>query len=225
MNTQIDIRNVLATISVPTLVLHRADETWRDGSRYMGEHIPDARTVELPGKDHLPWEGDAPSLLDQIQRFLSGVRGEVEPDRVLATILFATVEQRLLTQHRGLVQAKLARFRGREIETRDDGISATFDGPARAIRCGSAIAEDLQALGLDVGLGVHTGEVEDVDGHPRGIAVDIARQVAATAAPGEVAVSSTVKDIVAGSGIDFEERGDRTLVGVPGTWRLYAAQI
>jgi len=238
MNTQIDIRDLLATISVPTLVIHRAHESWREGSRYMGKHIPGARTVELPGNDHLPWEGDATSLLEQIERFLAGLREEVEPDRVLATILFADVAvtstaagpaervgRRLLTEHRDLVQAKLVRFRGREVDTTDNGVSATFDGPARAIRCASAIAEDLKALGLDVRSGVHTGEVEQVGGHPRGIAVDIARQVAATAQPGEVAVSSTVKDIVAGSGIHFEERGDRELEGVPGTWRLYAAQI
>lgn len=226
MNTQIDVRNVLATITVPTLVLHRAHETWREGSRYMGKHIPGARTVELPGNDHLPWEGDSPSLLDQIERFLAGMRGEVEPDRVLATILFADAGRRLLTRHRGLVQAELTRFRGHEVGSTDDGISATFDGPARAIRCASAIADDLKALGLDVRSGVHTGEVEQVEGGcPRGIAVDIARQVAAAARPGEVAVSGTVKDIVAGSGIGFEERGDRQLEGVPGTWRLYAAQI
>jgi DNA-binding SARP family transcriptional activator/pimeloyl-ACP methyl ester carboxylesterase len=238
MNTQIDVRNVLGTISVPTLVLHRAHETWREGSRYMGEHIPGALMVELAGHDHLPWEGDSPSLLEQIERFLASLREEVEPDRVLATILFADVAststtagpgngvgRRLLPKHRGLVQARLARFRGREVDTRDDGISATFDGPARAIRCASAIAGDLKALGVDVRSGVHTGEVEQVEGHPRGIAVDIARQVAATAQPGEVAVSSTVKDIVAGSGIAFEERGDRELEGVPGTWRLYAAHI
>ena len=225
MNAQIDIRDVLATVSVPTLVLHRAHETWREGSRYMGRHIRGARTVELPGNDHLPWEGDAPSLLDQIEHFLAGVQGEVEPDRVLATILFADVGRRLLANHRRLVQAALARFRGREVERADDGISATFDGPARAIRCASAIADDLQALGLDVRVGVHTGEVEQIDGHPRGVAVEIARQVAAAAQPGEVAVSSTVKDIVAGSGIDFAERGNRKLEGVPGTWRLYAAQI
>ena len=225
MNAQIDIRDVLATVSVPTLVLHRAHETWREGSRYMGRHIRGARTVELPGNDHLPWEGDAPSLLDQIEHFLAGVQGEVEPDRVLATILFADVGRRLLANHRRLVQAALARFRGREVERAGDGISATFDGPARAIRCASAIADDLQALGLDVRVGVHTGEVEQIDGHPRGVAVEIARQVAAAAQPGEVAVSSTVKDIVAGSGIDFAERGNRKLEGVPGTWRLYAAQI
>jgi pimeloyl-ACP methyl ester carboxylesterase len=226
MNTQIDVRNVLATISVPTLVLHRADETWREGSRYMGNHISGARMVELPGNDHLPWEGDSGSLLDQIERFLAGIRGEVEPDRVLATILFAYAGRRLLTRHRGLVQAELTRFRGHEVDSTDHGISATFDGPARAIRCAAAIAEHLKALGLDVRSGVHTGEVEQVEGgHPRGIAVDIARQVAATARAGEVAVSGTVKDIVAGSGIGFEERGDRQFEGVPGIWRLYAAQI
>jgi DNA-binding SARP family transcriptional activator/pimeloyl-ACP methyl ester carboxylesterase len=235
MNTQIDVRDLLATISVPTLVLHRADETWREGSRYMGEHIPGARTVELAGHDHLPWEGDATSLLEEIERFLSGLREEVEPDRVLATILFADLastpaaaqraDREVLTTHRRLVRAELARFRGRAVDTADDGIFATFDGPARAVRCASAIADRLRTLGLDVRAGVHTGEVEQVHGHPCGIAVDIAKQVAAAAQPGEVAVSSTVKDIVAGSGIGFAERGELALDGVPGTWHLYAARI
>jgi DNA-binding SARP family transcriptional activator/pimeloyl-ACP methyl ester carboxylesterase len=238
MNTEIDIRDLLATISVPTLVLHRARESWRDGSRFMGEHIPGARMVELPGNDHLPWEGDAESLLDEIERFLSGVRKEVEPDRVLATLLFTDIVgstaraaelgdrtwRDLLAKHRRLVRAELARFRGREVDIAGDGVFAVFDGPARAVRCASAIADVLKALGLDVRAGVHTGEVEQVDGRVRGIAVDIAAAVVAAARPGEVVVSSTVKDIVAGSGIAFEGRGEQRLDGVPGTWRLFAAQ-
>ncbi len=237
MNAEIDIRDVLLTISVPTLVLHRAHETWRDGSRYMGKHIPGARMVELAGHDHLPWEGDAPSLLDEIERFLSDAQEEVEPDRVLATLLFADVVastskpaelgdrvgQDLLTGYRRLVHATLVRFRGREVDTTGDSIFATFDGPARAIRCASAIADELRARGLDVRAGVHTGEVERIHGHLRGIAVDIAKQVAAVAQPGEVAVSSTVKDIAAGSGIVFDERGEHQLSGVPDTWRLFTA--
>ena len=237
MNAEIDIRDLLPTISVPTLVLHRAQETWRDGSRFMGEHIPGARVVELPGNDHLPWEGDQDALLDEIERFLTGVREEVEPDRVLTTLLFTDIVgstakaaelgdrawQDLLTKHHRLVRAQLARFRGREVDMVGDGVFATFDGPARAVRCASAIADGLKALGLGVRAGVHTGEVEQADGGPRGLAVHIAARIAAAAQPGEVIVSSTVKDIVAGSGIAFEERGEHELAGVPGTWRLFAA--
>ena len=237
MNAEIDIRDLLPTISVPTLVLHRAQETWRDGSRFMGEHIPGARVVELPGNDHLPWEGDQDALLDEIERFLTGVREEVEPDRVLTTLLFTDIVgstekaaelgdrawQDLLTEHHRLVRAQLARFRGREVDMVGDGVFATFDGPARAVRCASAIAEGLEALGLGVRAGVHTGEVEQADGGVRGLAVHIAARIAAAAQPGEVVVSSTVKDIVAGSGIGFEERGEHELAGVPGTWRLFAA--
>ncbi len=237
MNAEIDIRDLLPTISVPTLVLHRAQETWRDGSRFMGEHIPGARVVELPGNDHLPWEGDQDALLDEIERFLTGVREEVEPDRVLTTLLFTDIVgstekaaelgdrgwQDLLAKHHRLVRAQLARFRGREVDMVGDGVFATFDGPARAVRCASAIAEGLEALGLGVRAGVHTGEVEQADGGVRGLAVHIAARIAAAAQPGEVVVSSTVKDIVAGSGIGFEERGEHELAGVPGTWRLFAA--
>jgi DNA-binding SARP family transcriptional activator/pimeloyl-ACP methyl ester carboxylesterase len=236
MNTEIDIRDVLPTIGVPTLVLHRADESWRDGSRLMGEHIPGARVVELPGDDHLPWEGDREALLDEIERFLSGVREDVEPDRVLATLLFThvvgsvaktefgdRVRLDLPGKHDRVVRAQLARYRGREVDVLGDGVLAMFDGPARAIRCASAIVDSLKALGLDARAGVHTGEVEHANGRVRGTAVRIAARIAAAARPGEVVVSSTVKDIVAGSGIEFEERGERELDGAPGTWRLFAA--
>jgi DNA-binding SARP family transcriptional activator/pimeloyl-ACP methyl ester carboxylesterase len=239
MNVEIDIRDLLPTIAVPTLVLHRAHESWRDGSRFMGEHIPAAQVVELPGNDHLPWEGDREALLDEIERFLSGVREEVEQDRVLATLLFTDIVgstekaaqlgdrawHELLNKHHRLVRAQLARFRGREIDMVGDGVFAMFDGPARAVRCASAIADGLKALGLDVRAGVHTGEIEQANGSVRGIAVDIAARIAAAARPGEVVVSSTVKDIVAGSGIAFEERGEHELDGMPGAWRLFTAQI
>jgi DNA-binding SARP family transcriptional activator/pimeloyl-ACP methyl ester carboxylesterase len=237
MNEQIDIRDVLPTISVPTLVLYRSREYFREGTRYMGEHIPGARVLELPGNDHLPWEGDREALLDEIERFLAGAQEEVEPDRVLATLLFTDIVgstakaaelgdrawQHLLTDHHRLVRAQLARFRGREVDMAGDGVFATFDGPARAIRCAAAIADGLKALGLEARAGVHTGEVEQANGSVRGIAVHIAARIAAVARAGEVIVSSTVKDIVAGSGIAFEERGEQELDGVPGTWRLFAA--
>ena len=239
MNVEIDVRDLLTTISVPTLVLHRAQESWRDGSRFIGEHIPDAHMVELRGNDHLPWEGDQDALLDEIERFLTGVREEVHPDRVLTTLLVTDIVgstakaaelgdrawQDLLAKHHRLVRAELARFRGREVDLGGDGVFATFDGPARAVRCASAIADGLKALGLGVRSGVHTGEVEQVDGGLRGLAVHLAARIAAAAQPGEVIVSSTVKDIVAGSGIAFDERGERELDGVPGPWRLFTARV
>jgi class 3 adenylate cyclase len=205
----------------------------------MGERIPGARIVELPGNEHLPWEGDQDRLLDEIERFLSDVREDVEPDRILATLLFTDIVgstaraaalgdrawQDLLGRHHRLVRANLARFRGREIDMAGDGVFATFDGPARAVRCASAIAEGLKALGLEVRAGVHTGEIEQVDGGVRGIAVHIGARIAGKAGAGEVVVSSTVKDIVAGSGISFEDRGEHELDGVPGTWRLFAARV
>lgn len=237
MNTDIDIRDLLATISVPTLVLHRAHETWREGSRYMGEHIPGARMVELPGDDHLPWEGDAESVLDEIERFLSSAREELEPDRVLATLLVADIVDAtakaaeagdrvwndLVVRYRRLVRAQLTRFRGREVETTGNPVLATFDGPARAIRCGLAIVMSVGDLGLEARVGVHTGEVEQTTTGVRGTAVDIGARIAAAAAPGEVLISNTVRDIVAGSGIIFEERGEHELDAAPGTWRLFAA--
>jgi DNA-binding SARP family transcriptional activator/pimeloyl-ACP methyl ester carboxylesterase len=239
MNAEIDIRDLLTTISVPTLVLHRAEESWRGGSRFMGEHIPDAHMVELPGNDHLPWEGDQDALLHEVERFLTGVREDVEPDRVLTTLLFTDIAgstakaaelgdrawQDLLAKHDRLVRAQLARFRGTEVDMGGDGVFATFDGPARAVRCASEIVAGLAALGLGVRAGVHTGEIEQADDGPRGLAVHIGARIAAAALPGEVFVSSTVKDIVAGSGIAFEERGERELDGVPGAWRLFTARI
>jgi class 3 adenylate cyclase len=230
MNAEIDIRHVLPTINVPTLVLYRAEESWRDGSRFLGEHIPAAATVVLPGADHLPWEGDRDALLDEIERFLSAIRKDAEPDRVLATLVATGVvgsagkATEVLPKHDRLVRAQLARFRGQEIGIEGGEVMAMFDGPARAVRCAAAIADGLGTLGLDVRTGVHTGEVEQANGSVQGIAVDVTSRIAAAAQPGEVIVSSTVKDIVAGSGIAFEERGEHELEGVPGTWRLYAAR-
>jgi DNA-binding SARP family transcriptional activator/pimeloyl-ACP methyl ester carboxylesterase len=237
MNTEIDIRDLLTTISVPTLVLHRAHESWREGSRYMGEHIPGARMVELPGDDHLPWEGDAASLLDEIERFLSDAWEKLEPDRVLATLLVADVvdataktaevadrlRNDLIVRYRRLLRAELSRFRGREADTPGNSLLATFDGPARAIRCALAIITSVRELGLEARIGVHTGEVEQTTTGVRGTAVEIGARIAAAAAPGEVLISNTVRDIMAGSGITFDERGEHALDGPSGTWHLFAA--
>ncbi|MGZ4381529.1 MAG: alpha/beta fold hydrolase [Gaiellaceae bacterium] len=224
MNAGIDVRDVLPAISVPTLVLHRARESWSDGSRYLGEHIPGARTVELPGDDHLPWEGDSDALLDEVERFLSGLDKDAHPDHVLATLLFVDVDgSTAQTRYHRLVRAQLERFRGSEVDVAGDTLAATFDGPARAVRCASAIVTALRALGLEARVGVHTGEVEQTGTAVRGLAVELGARIAAAARPGEVLVSSTVKDIVAGSGIALEERGEYELAGAPGTWRLFAA--
>lgn len=233
MNAEVDVREVLPTISVPTLVLYRSEEYFREGSRYMGERIPGARVVELPGNDHLPWEGDRRALLDEIGRFLSGLGEDVEPDRVLATMLFTDLAEAtskdgrfsndLLARCQAIRRAHVARFRGSEAGSLDGGLLATFDGPARAIRCASAIVASVRELGLELGAGVHTGEIERVDGSVRGTALELGARIAAAARPGEVLVSSTVKDIVAGSGIVFEERGEQEVPGTPGAWRLFSA--
>ncbi|HXV57911.1 MAG TPA: alpha/beta fold hydrolase [Gaiellaceae bacterium] len=225
MNAEIDVRELLPAISVPTLVLHRERETWRDGSRFMGEHIPGARMVELPGKDHLPWEGDSEALLDEIERFLSGLGAVARPERVLATLLCVDVPRAAsgTDEVERLVRSHLARFRGREVPTAGDGLLATFDGPARAVRCASAIAASAAEAGLEARIGVHTGEVEQAGSGMEGVAVEVGARVASAARRGEVLVSSTVKDIVAGSGIAFEDRGVRELPDALGAWRLFAA--
>ena len=238
MNTQIDIRNVLPAIRVPTLILHRVGDRDIDvgGARYMAEHIPRAKYVELRGDDHLPFVGDQESILDEVEEFLTGARHYYEPDRVLATVLFtdivgsteraATLGDRhwreLLELHNRLVSGQLERFGGREVDTAGDGFLATFDGPARAIRCAIACRDELAQAGIQVKAGLHTGECELVGDKVRGISVHIGARVASLAAPGEVLVSSTVKDLVAGSGLEFEERGTHELRGVPGAWRLFA---
>jgi DNA-binding SARP family transcriptional activator/pimeloyl-ACP methyl ester carboxylesterase len=239
MNFEIDIRPVLPSVVVPTLVLHRRDEWFAEASRYLGEHIVGATVVELPGVDHLPWEGKQDEALDAIERFLASLEEQLEPDRQLATILFTDVVgstekaaelgdrawAELLGRYRSLVAAQIGRFRGREVDAAGDGVLATFDGPARAIRCATAITESVGALGLAVRAGLHTGEVELANGGVRGIAVHIGARVAAEAAPGEVLVSRTVSDLVAGSGLEFDDRGRHELRGVPGEWELLAVRL
>ena len=239
MNSQIDTRHVLPTIRVPTLVLHRTGD--RDSSvaegRYIADRIPGARFVELPGEDHAPFIDTEP-IADEVEKFLTGREPVRTPSRVLATVLFTDIVgsteraaelgdarwRELLQRHHALVRGQLARFEGREVDTAGDGFFASFDGPARAIRCACAISAAVRELGVDVRAGLHTGECEVVDGKMGGIAVHIGARVAAQAHAGEVLVSSTVKDLVAGSGIEFSDRGAATLKGVPGEWRLFGVE-
>jgi pimeloyl-ACP methyl ester carboxylesterase len=234
-----DARGVLSAITVPTLVLHKAGDpfTGPEHGRYVAERIPTARYVELAGIDHLFFAEDSDRLVAEIQEFLTGVRDASEPERILATVLFADIvgstelaakmgDRRwhdIVQSYYVAVRAELVRFRGTEIDTAGDGIFASFDGPARAIRCGRAICEVGRQLGINIRVGIHTGECELIGAKIGGIAVHIGARVAALAQPGEVLVSTTVRDLVAGSGLQFEERGAHTLKGVPGTWPLYAA--
>jgi class 3 adenylate cyclase len=238
MNTRIDIRDVLPTIRVPTLVVHRTGD--RDVSveegRWIAERIPGARFVELPGEDHLPWAGDADVFLDLVEEFLTGAPPATDHERVLATVLFTDIVgsteraaalgdrawAELVDAHHGAVRRELQRFRGRELDTAGDGFLASFDGPARAVRCAVAVREALADLGLEVRAGVHTGEVEVTSGGLRGIAVHTGARIAASAGPGEILVSRIVTDLVSGSGLRFEERGEVELKGVPGRWQLFA---
>ncbi len=233
-----DVRSALSAIGAPTLILHRATDRMMPvaHSRYLAQHIQGAKFVELPGQDHLFFIGDADAMLDEIQEFLTGTREPGEPDRILATVLFADIVasteraaqlgdhrwHELLGGYYELARRELTRFRGREIDTAGDGFFAAFDGPARAVRCAEAITTGVHALGIEVRAGLHTGECEVIGEKVGGIAVHIGARVAALARPGEVLVSNTVKDLVAGSGLAFEERGAHTLKGVPGDWRLYS---
>ncbi|MGN6170569.1 MAG: adenylate/guanylate cyclase domain-containing protein [Solirubrobacteraceae bacterium] len=239
MFLDVDVRAILPTVAVPTLVLHRRGDrvvNWRAG-RELASHIPGARYVELPGIDHLPWAGDASAVLGEVEEFLTGTRSVPETDRVLATVMFTDLVgsteraaavgdvrwRDLLAQHQAMVRRKFALYRGHEIKTLGDGFLVTFDGPARAIRCAHAIATDARSLGLEARIGVHTGEVELVGDDVGGIAVNIAARVADLAAAGEVLVSSTTKELVAGSALPFAERGTRRLKGISDEWRLFAA--
>jgi class 3 adenylate cyclase/pimeloyl-ACP methyl ester carboxylesterase len=238
MNAEIDIRGVLPSIRVPTLILHRTGDRDMDvgGARYMTGMIAGSRYVELPGDDHLPFVGDQDAILDEIEEFLTGARHHADLDRILATVLFTDVvgsteraaalgDKRwrdLLESYNQVIREELERFRGREVDTAGDGFFATFDGPARAIRCACAMRSKLARLGIEIRAGLHTGECELVGDKVRGISVHIGSRVASLATPGEVLVSSTVKDLVAGSGLEFEDRGVHTLRGVPGEWRLFS---
>jgi class 3 adenylate cyclase len=238
MNAQIDVREVLPSIRVPTLILHRTGDKDMDvgGARYMSTRIDGAKYVELPGDDHLPFVGDQEAILDEVEEFLTGARSHAEFDRVLATILFTDIVgstersaavgdkawRDLLEVHHQVMRQQLERYRGREIDTAGDGFFATFDGPARGIRCACAMRTEVARLGIEIRAGLHTGECELVGDKVRGISVHIGSRVASLARPGEVLVSSTVKDLVAGSGLEFEDRGLQTLKGIPGEWRLFA---
>jgi pimeloyl-ACP methyl ester carboxylesterase len=233
-----DVRPALPTISVPTLVLHRTGDTLIpvEASRYMAERIPGAKLVEFPGDDHLWWFGDQDAISDEIEEFLTGARHVPEPDRVLSTVLFTDIVgsteraaalgdsdwRALLERHDSIVRRELENHRGREVKTTGDGFLATFDGPARGITCARAIVEGVRPLGIEVRAGMHTGECEVLGDDVGGIAVHTGARVSAKAGPGEVLVSHTVKDLVAGSGIEFDDRGAHELKGVPGEWRLYA---
>jgi class 3 adenylate cyclase len=234
-----DLRHVLPAIRVPTLVMHRADivPIRVEHGRYLAKHIPGAGYVELPGTDAFLWAGEIEPILGEVEEFLTGTRHVPEHDRVLATVLFTDIvgstEQAaalgdsawkdLLEKHDDLVRHELLRFRGREIESAGDGFLITFDGPARAIQCGQAFTEGVRSLGIEVRAGLHTGEIELAGDRIRGIAVHIGARVAALAGPSEVLVTRTVKDLVAGSGIAFEDRGTHQLKGVPDEWQIYAA--
>jgi len=236
---QFDVRHVLPSIRVPTLVMHRPQSEFLNvgHSDYLAEHIPGARFVALEGRDHLFSRGDVDGFIGEFEEFLTGRRHEREPDRMLATVLFTDIcgsteraaelgdreWRELLERHDAVVRRQLDRHRGVEVKRTGDGFLATFDGPARAIRCARSIAEQVEPLGIAVRAGLHTGELERMNGDVGGLAVHIAARVMAEAGDGEVLASSTVKDLVVGSGIEFRDRGTHQLRGVPGEWRLYSA--
>jgi class 3 adenylate cyclase len=243
MNSEIDVRHTLPAIGVPTLVLHRVgdEDVVPDEGRYLADRIPGADFTALDGVDH-GWWVNSGQLVEEIEPFLRGIweRGEwnveAEPDRILATVMFtdivgstqmlAEVGDRgwrdLLQRHHALIRRQLTRYAGREVDTAGDGFFASFDGPARAIRCACSIRDSISDLGIKVRAGLHTGECEVIDGKVAGIAVHIGARVASQAESDEVLVSSTVKDLVAGSGIQFAEKGRAELKGIPGEWSLYA---
>lgn len=235
---EIDIRPVARTLQVPTLVVHRAGDQLIpvQAGRVLAREIPGARYVELPGDAHPPWIGDTAALVGEIQQFLTGLRSAVDVERVLATVLFTDIVgsteravalgdrawRHLLGRHHAMVRHEIEHHRGHEVDTAGDGFLATFDGPARAIRCAKSIREAVRSLGIETRIGLHTGECERVDDKIAGIAVHTGARVMAAASPGEILVSSTVKDLVAGSGLEFLEHGTHVLKGIPGEWRLFA---
>jgi len=241
MNTYIDIRNVLPTIHVPTLVIHRRGDkdVNIENGRYLAKNVPGAKFVELPGDDHLPTAGESDQIVDQIEEFVTGVRQVAHVDRVLSTILFTDIVdstrtasqlgdgrwKNLLVTHQEVIRKELSKFRGREIKTTGDGFLAVFDGPGRAIRCALEIVSSIKNLGITVRAGLHTGECELVGNDIVGVAVHITARVAAMAKDNEVLVSSTVKDLVSGSNIKFEDKGTHSLKGVQARWHLYSVSI
>jgi class 3 adenylate cyclase/pimeloyl-ACP methyl ester carboxylesterase len=244
MSYETDVRDVLPQVQAPTLVVHFTGDQVEpiEGARYMATHIPGAILMEQPGNEHPWWPGTPPSAeIDvAVDRFLASLKGEeAEFDRVLATVMFTDIVgsteravevgdhawRDLLGRHHAVVRAMIGRYRGREVDTAGDGFLATFDGPARAVRCARAITEAVHPLGLEVRAGVHTGEIETVGDDVRGVAVHIGARVTALAGPSQVLVSQTVKDLVAGSGLVFEEAGEHALKGVPDTWRLYRVVV
>jgi len=237
MNTNIDIRNVLPVIQAPTLILHRTgDQDMKvEESRFLASQIQGAKLIELEGTDHLPWAGDYQKMLDEIEIFLTGEIKHTETERMLATVLFTDIVgstthalelgdtrwRYLLKEHHDLVRKQLERFKGKEIDTTGDGFLATFDGPARAIRCACAIRDAVRQLGIEIRAGLHTGECEIMGNNVGGIAVHTGARVMSKAGNNTVWVSSTVKDLVAGSGIQFESKGKFSLKGIPGEWDLF----
>jgi class 3 adenylate cyclase len=241
MNSQIDITDILPSVNVPTLIIHRTDDVTVDveGGRLPAERIPNAKYVELSGFDHLPMVGENPNqILDEMAQFLTGEGRPIETERVLATVLFTDIvdsTQRaaelgdrqwrdLLERHHNLVREELNRLRGQEVVTAGDGFFATFDGPARGIRCACAIRDAVASLGITIRAGLHTGECEVIGNKVGGIAVHIGTRVMKKADPSEVLVSSTVKDLVAGSGLRSQDRGEHELRDVPGDWHLFLVE-
>ena len=234
-----DVRSALSAVQAATLVLYRGGDRYagKPHAVYLAEHISGAKLVEVPGEDNLIFAGDSDADLDEIEEFLTGTRHAAVTDRVLATVLFTDIVgstehlaelgdrkwRDLLDAHDRTIRRQLERFRGREVGTRGDGFVATFDGPGRAIECGCAMRDAVRTLGLEIRVGLHTGEIElRADDEIAGVAVHIGARVAQHAGAAEVLVSSTVKDLVAGSGIEFDDRGEHELKGVPGTWRLFS---
>ena len=236
-NNALDIRSVLPSVQAPTLVLHRTSDVLPiEGARFVAEHIPGARFTELRGDDHWPWLNDPDEVCDHVEQFLTGTHRAPDPDRVLATVLFTDMVgsteraaelgdsrwRGLLDAHESVLRAQLDRYGGREVKMTGDGFLATFDGPARAIRCARDAVDALSDVGIDIRTGIHTGECELRNGDIGGIGVHIGARIMAHAGSGETLVSSTVKDLTVGSDIDFKDRGSHALKGVPGEWRLYA---
>jgi pimeloyl-ACP methyl ester carboxylesterase/class 3 adenylate cyclase len=240
MNQQINISGILSSIQVPTLVIHRTEDKLVsiEGGRELAQGIPGARFFEMPGQDHLPWMEDYPDYMPEIQELLTGERSDHVVDRVLATVMFTdivdstvkaekagdSVWRGVIEGHNQIVRKQLQKFRGHEIKTMGDGFLVTFDGPARAIKCAKSICEEVKRLGIEIRAGLHTGELEMTENDVRGISVNITARVSALCQGSQVLVTRTVKDLVAGSGIVFNDFGEHVLKGIPDQWQLYSAQ-